>query len=123
MKTARGFEVKHFKDTYGMDCSIQESSSAEEPKIWLGVHSAPVKVMWKDVPKFLESVKGIGKDCPETNERGWCTVNLPDEALVESRMHLNQEQAKWLVKELEYFIEHGYLKDEDEAQTDERSNS
>lgn len=119
MKTARGFEVKHFKDTYGMDCSIQESSSAEEEKIWLGVHSAPVRVMWKDVPKFLESVKGIKKDFPETNEWGWCTVNLPDEALVESRMHLNKEQAKWLVKELKYFIKYGYLKDEDEENNNE----
>ena len=112
MKTARGYEVKHFKDTYGMDCSIQESSSAEEPKIWLGVHSAPVRVMWKDVPEFIESVKGIKKDFPETNERGWCTVNFPDEALVESRMHLNREQAKWLVKELKYFIKHGTLGEE-----------
>ena len=29
-------------------------------------------------------------------------------------MHLNKEQAKWLVKELKHFIKHGYLKDEDE---------
>lgn len=111
MKTERGFEVNHFKDTYGLDCSIQDSSSAEEPKIWLGVHSAPVRVMWKDVPKFLESVKGIRKDCPETNERGWCTVNFPDEALVESRMHLNRKQARELAEELLYFADNGHIKE------------
>lgn len=109
MKTIRGFEVKHFKDTYGMDCSIQESSSAEEPKIWLGVHNAPVKIMKKDII-LLRTCDIIPED--GTNKYGWCTVELPEEALVESRMHLNQEQAKWLVKELEHFIKHGTLGDE-----------
>lgn len=34
-------------------------------------------------------------------------------------MHLNKEQAKWLVKELKYFVKYGYLKDEDEENNNE----
>jgi len=35
-KTERGFVVAHFRDRYGEECSIQESSLAEEAAIWLG---------------------------------------------------------------------------------------
>lgn len=36
-KTDRGFKRAEFKDEYGEDCSIQESSLATNPCIWLGV--------------------------------------------------------------------------------------
>ena len=87
MKTNRGFEWQDFYDDYGLECSIQESSSAI-PHIWLGVNHAPVKVMRKDLSGI-----SISMPSPECNERGWCTINLPVDALVESRMHLNREQA------------------------------
>lgn len=35
-KTERGFERGEFKDHYGEDCSIQQSSLATEDAIWLG---------------------------------------------------------------------------------------
>lgn len=35
--TARGFAYGDFRDRYGQECSIQESSLATEPAIWLGV--------------------------------------------------------------------------------------
>jgi hypothetical protein len=35
--TERGFMRGEFKDRYGKDCSIQESSIATEYCIWLGV--------------------------------------------------------------------------------------
>lgn len=35
--TQRGFAIAEFKDRYGVDCSIQESSLATERAIWLGV--------------------------------------------------------------------------------------
>lgn len=35
-RTDRGFAVEEFKDSYGRQCSIQESSAAIEPYIWLG---------------------------------------------------------------------------------------
>lgn len=36
-KTNRGFILGEFKDRYGAECSIQESSLATEAAIWLGV--------------------------------------------------------------------------------------
>ena len=38
MKTQRGFTIQKFKDLYGQDCSIQESSLADRDAIWIGVH-------------------------------------------------------------------------------------
>jgi hypothetical protein len=35
-KTNRGFELMKFKDLYGSDCSLQQSSIATENCIWLG---------------------------------------------------------------------------------------
>ena len=108
MKTNRGFERQDFYDDLGLECSIQESSSAI-PHIWLGVNHAPVMVMRKDLSGI-----SISMPSPECNERGWCTINLPIDALVESRMHLNREQALDLSKKLAYFSEHGFLQEDSE---------
>lgn len=35
--TSRGFHVAHFIDDYQEPCSIQESSAADTPCLWLGV--------------------------------------------------------------------------------------
>ena len=113
MKTLRGFEVKHFEDDNGIDCSIQESS-AVGGGVWLGVHRPEVKIMWKDVPKLLETLPTIKKDYPETNEYGWCTVRLPDETMIGGRMHLSRRQAKELARELLFFVRHGRLREENE---------
>ena len=40
-KTGRGFPLGLFKDRYGEECSIQDSSLAFEDAIWLGVDSVP----------------------------------------------------------------------------------
>lgn len=37
-KTPRGFWRLDFKDSYGKECSIQESSIATEDRIWLGMN-------------------------------------------------------------------------------------
>lgn len=37
-KTERGFNRAEFKDANGKDCSIQESSNANEPNLWLGTN-------------------------------------------------------------------------------------
>lgn len=109
MKTNRGFELNHFTDDYGVDCSIQESS-AVEPHIWLGVHHPRICIMYKDKDKLV-GVDKVKLDNPECNSYGWCTINLPKEALIESRMHLNRKQAKELAKQLNYFARTGYLKE------------
>lgn len=38
-ETNRGFALIYFKDRYGSKCSLQKSSMASEPAIWLGIDS------------------------------------------------------------------------------------
>ena len=111
MKTVRGFEVVHFLDDYGMDCSLQESSSVV-PHIWLGVHRPKIKIMYKDA---VANGLDLKKEFRDTNEYGWCVLPIPEEALIESRMHLNRKQAKALAKRLNYFAKKGYLPQEGET--------
>lgn len=112
MKTNRGFEIHHFKDDYGADCSIQESSSVE-PHIWLGVHKPEITIMAKDV--FLKTneirsqIHFIAQN-PDEPEVGWYNVILPKEINQFSRMHLNRKQAKELAKQLNYFARTGRLR-------------
>lgn len=79
----RGFPGMKFHDLYGAKCSIQESSLAETPAIWLGrdegylVGDGPP---WPDKPRKLLA-----------------------------RMHLTQAQAKSLLPLLQHFADHGTL--------------
>ena len=36
-KTERGFRIREFRDLYRHECSMQESSLAFQPAVWLGV--------------------------------------------------------------------------------------
>ena len=110
MKTEMGFEIQYFKDDYDKKCSIQESS-AYEPHIWLGVHNPETLIMYKDAVSLGLNLK---KKYPETNECGWCDYPIPDDVLISSRMHLNQEQAKELADKLLYFYETGRLQERNE---------
>ena len=89
-KTARGYFGATFRDTYDTLCSIQESSCAAEPCLWLGV----------DKPECKHLVGNI-----------WEEYILPDDVVTFSRMHLNRDQARKLANDLLYFAEHGYLFD------------
>lgn len=95
--TERGFGRAEFKDRYGANCSIQESSLATEDCIWLGVNDA--------VPQML--VRG----------EGWQPVPLPQVDGVRivavndsGRMHLNREQVAALLPLLKRFVKTGRLK-------------
>ncbi len=105
--TGRGFAIGEFDDLYGAKCSIQESSLADKPAIWLGVHYPEVKVMSVDAkdlpPPVIVPDEGSGEDY------GWSNYILPDKVRVFSRMHLDIDMAKELVKQLQYFIETGEL--------------
>lgn len=59
MKNIRGFEVQHFLDDYGLDCSIQESS-AVEPHIWLGVHNEWGKTVFSTREEAEKEMKSDG---------------------------------------------------------------
>jgi hypothetical protein len=91
--TERGFLCIEFEDRYGNQCSLQESSLADdEGHIWFGTEG---KVM-------------VGPP--------WVEFKMPDNALVHSRMHLSQSQVKELLPQLRYFAEHGRLTDKVEKE-------
>jgi hypothetical protein len=75
--TSRGFPYKEFKDKYGAVCSIQMSSIATEPCLWLGVNG-------KQSEEFVNEFKASG---PYT------------------RMHLTYDQVKKLVDDLNRWLE------------------
>jgi hypothetical protein len=84
-ETQRGFLRGEFKDLYGADCSIQESSLATDNAIWLGCENGTHYI---DARPMLKA-----------DETFTCSA----------RMHLNQEQVKELLPILQYFVEHGTL--------------
>jgi hypothetical protein len=87
--TERGFGVFEFKDLYGVNYSIQESSLATDDAIWIGVSEAKAKIL----------VSG----------KGWQEYNIPQGVHIPTRMHINKEQAKGIVEVLNKFIETGRL--------------
>ena len=89
-KNERGFFIGEFKDGNGIDCSIQESSAAEQDMIWLGC----------DEPN-TQSLTG--------NNTGWHPYPLPENVSCTTRMHLTVEQVAALLPLLQRFVEQGYL--------------
>lgn len=87
-KTERGFKRADFVDLYGMACSIQESSLAEDDAIWLGVHDERVSIMTAD---------------------GWQPYHMPKDTQLPGRMHLNREQVAALLPLLQRFVKRGRL--------------
>lgn len=98
--TDRGFTYFEGIDTYDYKYSIQESSSTEEPKIWLGIDDPNPIIMASDALK-------LGVDTNETT--GWVKFPIPKEVSINTRMHLNQEQAADLIELLKVFVETGGL--------------
>ena len=87
-KTERGFRIGAFRDLNGEACSVQESSLATEPAIWLGA----------DEPRAMALVVN----------KGWQPVRLPDGSrIMPSRMHLTREQVCALLPVLAHFAKTG----------------
>ena len=63
--TERGFIRGEFKDLYGEECSIQESSLAESPALWLGCDAGRhldkkrAKMLIKLLKRFVRT-EGLG---------------------------------------------------------------
>lgn len=108
--TPRGFAHYTFTDRYNQACSLQESSLASEPAIWLGLDNAEPRIMARDAEMMgLEELL-----TPEgTPERlnGWVDYPIPEEVSLSTRMHLTQSQAKDLIKLLKAFVKTGELPD------------
>ena len=87
-KTQRGFSKIEFKDRYGVSCSLQKSSLADEDCIWLGVDQIKPEIL---------------------HEGKWIPYPIPTDVFLSSRMHLTQEQVKDLLPYLLHFAEKGEL--------------
>lgn len=74
--TNRGFLLLQFHDANNELCDMQESSSIEEPHIWLGPHNANPKIL-------------ANKLFP--NKTGWVEYPIPKDVLINTRMHLNKK--------------------------------
>lgn len=59
--TPRGFSIKSFKDTYGKPCSLQKSSSAYEPRIWLGIDGVRMHLNQEQVEMLLPYLQNFVK--------------------------------------------------------------
>ncbi len=105
-QTCRWFVYGEFRDCHGEKCSIQESSTVE-PCLWLGMDKPRVIVMSVDA-KSLPPPK-VYPDEGSTENTGWHIYEPPEAVHAFSRMHIDQETAKELVKMLEYFIAYGVL--------------
>lgn len=93
-KTNRGFGIVEFKDTYGVDCSIQMSSNAEKECIWIGCDDANTQYF---IPNGNPS---------------WRKLELPQGAtsmISNTRMHLTREQVKEIIPILQKFVKTGTL--------------
>ena len=90
--TGRGFTII-FQDENGIECTIQESSSMGECKIWLGA---------KDIG--LKHFKAY---------KGWEDVKLENTIeeyyIANNRMHLTQEQVAEMLPILEKFVKTGEI--------------
>lgn len=98
--TQRGFNKLIFKDSYGVGCRIQESSSAMQACIWLGIEDVDPKIM-------ASQAKDLGVETDAVN--GWCEYPLPKEVMLNAEMHLTQKQVTDMLPVLTYFAIHGEL--------------
>lgn len=85
--TNRGFSLLEFKDSNGVDCSLQESSVV--PRIWLGCNDPNPKVF--------------------TPGDGWRDLELGEGVLCTTRMHLTQDQVRELLPYLQRFADTGMV--------------
>jgi hypothetical protein len=111
--TERGFPLIEFKDAYGENCSIQESSRAvcenedgtvNDPLgwIWLGIDDAKPQIM-------KSKAKSLGIELPPGEVSGWMPYPIPEHVLLSTRMHLNEKQVRGLVGVLTRWLETGTL--------------
>ena len=94
-KTGRGFGLYEFRDSYDKSCSLQESSSAEEEKIWFGIDDAEPKIMASKTPP---------------GGTGWVPYPIPEDVFLNTRMHLTRDQVKGLLPILTKFVETGRIR-------------
>lgn len=105
--TNRGFYRGNFTDALGEKCSIQESSTATEERIWLGIDKPKLTAMSINV-SGLPPIEWI-PDEGSTKTTGWSTAVLPEGTHIFGRMELNREMCGKLGRILTHFAETGEL--------------
>lgn len=94
-KTNRGFGIVKFKDEYGVDCSLQKSSLADNDCIWLGVEDLQPKILACKVNGGIPN--------------GWVDYEISKDVLFHKRMHLTRDMVKQLLPLLQKFVKTGEL--------------
>lgn len=85
MATNRGTSRLEFKDSDGVECSLQGPSDV--PHIWLGCNSNRHKIFKPG--------------------EGWCDLDLGEGVICSSGMHLTQDQIRELLPYLQRFANTG----------------
>jgi hypothetical protein len=102
----KGLNCAKFQDHYKEECSLQESSIATEPAIWLGINEPRPFVT-------VSHAKELGIDTAELGETerlsGWMEYPLPAGTLITGRMHLTQQMVRELLPYLTRFAETGLI--------------
>jgi hypothetical protein len=96
-KNNRGFGHIQFTDRYGAKCSLQKSSLATEDAIWFGVNDADPQIMASKVMQNDE--KGVG----------WVKYPIHPDVVLNTKMHLTQDQVTELLPTLIRFAETGSI--------------
>ena len=87
LNSDRGLGIIQFTDRSHNECSLQDSSLATEPAIWLGINEA--------------------KGQSFTPGRGWEPFHIPKETVIPTRMQLTQTMVKQLLPYLQEFAKTG----------------
>ena len=110
-KTERGFPLGKFTDRYDTKCSIQDSSLATEPCIWLGVDDPKPEIMSRDAVLLGVYTEAEVKAAHDGEIVGWMPYRIPEEVSLWTRMHLTRQMAADLIPLLQKFVETGSVDD------------
>lgn len=102
-RTNRGFRIVEFKDLSGVACSLQASS--------LAIYTTPgISAVWlgcDDANPQIEANKASAAGVKTDVTAGWVPYPIPEEVLLNTRMHLTREQVSALVNHLVSWLERG----------------
>lgn len=100
-KTARGFDLIEFKDSDGVNCTLQKSSSALGDKIWLGSKA--------EIKEFYPAPRDTDESWFDVEDLSPLKHRPQNEIHVFSRMHLTRKQVEKLLLHLQNFVKTGEL--------------
>ena len=102
-RTGRGFEMVEFADLYDAKCTLQASGFAiyDEPgvsAVWLGPDDANPQIL-------ASNAKAHGVETDQTT--GWVKYPIPEDVLLNTRMHLSRDQVQGLIHHLQGWLDNG----------------